>query len=193
MVWAVPGRAQRVIGSCLIAGALVFAGSPGVSAAESGPCRGASAPLHTVQVHVVGRQAQRETGIKVVADLASDELGRVSGELVAGRGRQRLEVLSWCRLWSGGRGSGETESVLHVLGLAADASGDDRLVRLDLKPPEAEFDGSWKVRVRVRPVDDEHAHSSLATASDEHDDGGWQSLTGEGWLAATRVRVAVDR
>ena len=182
------------IGVSAVVGVMVFSAASHVSSAELGPCRGASSPLHTVLVHVVGRQAQRETGIKVVGDLASDELGRVSGELVVGRGRQRLEVLSWCRLWSGGRENGETAGVLHVLGVAADGSGGDQLVRLDLKSPEGDSNGPWKVRVRVRPVqDDEHAHSSLATSTDEHDDGGWESLTGEGWLAATRVRVAVDR
>lgn len=190
MVSAAQGRWRHVIAAALAAGALTFACSADVSAVESGSCRGASAPLRTVQVHVVGRQAQRDVGVKVVAELASDELGRVSGELVVGRGRQRLEVLAWCRLWSGGRGADEVEGVLHVLGVAA-----DRLVRLDVKAPEDDQEGSWKVRVRTRASHHEGTSEVIAETRESNDgeEVGWTSLTGEGWLAANRVRISVGR
>ncbi len=148
---------------------------------ESGPCRGASAPLQSVLAHVVGRQARQS--IKVVAHLESDVEGVVSGELKVGQGTQELVVTEWCRLWAGGSGAGaggeDEAGVVHVLGAAMDTSGNEKLVRVDVNPEEG-----GRVRVRTRLL----AHDGSRTEpADEH--GGWVSLTGEGWLNATRVRI----
>ncbi len=172
--------------ACAVAGVVMVA-TTGVASAEhiSGPCGGASAPSHQVLAHVVGRQAQKTT--KVVALVESDNDGRVSGELVVGRGPSQVLVNEWCRIWSGGSSSAEDSGVVHVLGTVTRPDGREAYVQLDIRPNEG-----GRIRVRTRPVTGHGGHSSSAGESVseiEEGHGGWVSLTGEGWIPVTRVRI----
>lgn len=161
-----------------------------------GPCGGASAPSQGIQVHVVGRQARAST--KVIGHFESDSTGGVTGELIVGSGADRIEVRRFCRIWIGGQRDPDGD-VVHVLGLIDDPDRGETYVRLDLRGADG------VVRVRSRPVGHGPVSSERSMAGeeldhgddhgDEHGDdhgdehgGGWSSLTGEGWLNATRIR-----
>lgn len=153
-----------------------------------GPCGGASAPSQGIQVHVVGRQARAST--KVIGHFESDSTGGVTGELIVGSGADRVEVRRFCRIWIGGQRDPDGV-VVHVLGLIGDPHLGETYVRLDLRGADG------VVRVRSRPVGHGSASPERSMADeeldhgDDHGDdhgGGWSSLTGEGWLNATRVR-----
>lgn len=150
-----------------------------MSITRGGPCEGASAPSHAIAAHVVGREAQRT--IKVIAHFESDQNGQVMGELIVGQGAKRIEVTNWCRMWVGGKNT-EDSGVVHVLGTSVDALGRETYVQVDMRSSEG-----GRVRVRTRAMsqhdDDHHA----VAAEEEH--GGWKSLTGEGWLSATQIRI----
>lgn len=158
---------------------LVGSAASGAESGESsGPCGGASAPSLQVLAHVVGKSAKSTT--KVIAHFESDIVGRVTGELAVGRGVARVEATSWCRLWSGGK-TEEESGVIHVLGTTTSADGVDMFLQVDIRSTDG-----GRIRVRTRRIS---GHSEEHSATDDSH-GGWVSLTGEGWLRLTRLRVA---
>jgi hypothetical protein len=153
------------------AAALAAAAVPPVSAATTGgPCRGQTTANWRMDVLLVGRQSVSRT--KLVAHIQSAADGSVSGELILGRGDQRMYVDSWCRLW------GEGDENVHAIGVRTLPDGARELVRIDVSTDEG-----VKARVRTRPELHESGHESGA------DHAGWQTVTGEGWLAPTRARI----
>lgn len=191
---------RRAIVPVLVATSIVAAGT-GAHAAPAGPCRGESLGGRRVDALVVGARSHEFT--KMIFGVTTSPEGSVGGQLILHRGPARLTVTSWCRLWVGGEGRVEEShaDVVHILGEATFADGSTQYVRVDVSP-------EGRVRVRARAVTggdhgddhgDDHSgghdsgHVSLATTGDDgHDDsvhGGWHSLTGEGWLSATRARI----
>ena len=164
-------------------GGLVIASistSQAMSISRGGPCGGASAPSHAITAHVVGREAQRT--LKVIAHFDSDQNGKVIGELIVGQGVKRIEVTNWCRIWVGGKNA-EDSGVIHVLGTSFDTIGRETYVQVDVRSSEG---GRMRVRTRAMSQHDDE-HQVAPSAEEEH--GGWKSLTGEGWLTTTRLRV----
>jgi hypothetical protein len=158
-------------GILAVAAALAATAVPPVSAAHTGgPCRGESTANWRMDVLLVGRQSMTDT--KLVVHLQSAADGSVSGELILGRGEQRMYVHSWCRLW------GEDDESVHAIGVRTLPDGARELVRIDVSTGEG-----LRARVRTRPESHESGHGSVA----EH--AGWQTVTGEGWLTPTRARV----
>lgn len=159
--------------------ALVAVGPTGFTRAESigGPCNGESSPSRRIEAHVVGRDSRN--GMKIVLHVESDQSGSVAGKLIFERGGLRFSIADWCRLWVGGERSGAShEGVVHVLGTQKLSDGASRLIRIDVMSGEG-----GRVRVRSRSGG---THESLAASESEH---GWTSLTGEGWLQLTRLRM----
>lgn len=151
---------------------------------RGGPCEGASAPSHKVQVHVVGKQAQQS--IKVIGEFESDIRGAVTGELIVGRGKNQLIVTHWCRVWTSKETSSGHSSVTHLLGVTTSADSREMYARVDLRSEEG-----GKVRVRVRDKAGHDSHDVEVLEEDQH--GGWESVTGEGWLSVTRLRIVNAR
>lgn len=149
-----------------------------VSISRGGPCGGASAPSQVLQAHVVGQKAKGT--LKVVAHFESDSYGDVQGELILGQREQRIEVTNWCRIWIGGKNA-EDSGVIHVLGTSVDTIGREIYVQVDVRSSEG-----GRIRVRTRVLSQ---HTADIAAADEEEHGGWKSLTGEGWLTTTRLRV----
>lgn len=149
-----------------------------MSSSSGGLCGGASAPSHQVHAHVVGANARNAT--KVIAHFESDTNGVVRGALIVGQGNLRLEVTSWCRMWSGGKG-GHDAGVFHILGTTFDREGHEMFVQVDVRRSEG-----GRLRVRTRATSQHDDHSSVVI---DEDHGGWQTLTGEGWLSASRLRI----
>lgn len=191
---------RGVVVPVLVATSIVAAGT-GAKAAPAGPCRGESLGGRRVDALVVGSRSHEFT--KMIFGVTSSPEGSVNGQLILHRGPARETVTSWCRLWVGGEGRGEVShgDVVHILGEATFSDGSRQYVRVDVSP-------EGRVRVRARAVTgddlgddhgDDHSgghdsgHVSVAaTGDDGHDDavhGGWRSLTGEGWISATRARI----
>lgn len=147
---------------------------------RGGPCGGASAPSQKVQVHVVGKQA-RQT-VKVIGHFESDVDGDVIGGLIVGQGALQLEVTNWCRIWTSEKTSSGLDSVTHIVGTKTDADGREVFVRVDVRTDEG-----GKVRVRTRATSGHDSHVEASEADEEH--GGWKSVTGEGWVSVTRLRL----
>lgn len=165
------------LGGCAIA---PISTSHAMSITRGGPCGGATAPSHVIAAHVVGREAQRT--IKVIAHFESDQNGQVMGELIVGQGTKRIEVTNWCRMWVGGKNA-EDNGVVHVLGTSVDAHGGETYVQVDVRTSEG-----GRVRVRTR-AKSQHDDDHQVASAEEEEHGGWKSLTGEGWLYVSRVRV----
>ena len=147
---------------------------------SGGPCEGASAPSQKVQVHVVGKQS-RQT-MKVIGNFESDVDGKLIGGLIVGQGALKLEVTNWCRIWIGEKMSSEPSSVTHILGIATQSDGQEIYVRVDMRADEG-----GKVRVRTRATAGHDSHVGETEVDNEH--GGWKSVTGEGWLSVSRLRL----
>lgn len=163
--------------------ALIVAGPTGSAHAEhvGGPCNGQSLPLRRIEAHIVGRESRLAP--KVVVHVESDESGAVVGKLILERGTERVSVVDWCRVWAGGEeGESSHSGVLHLLGTAVARNGSQRLIRVDVMPNEG-----GKIRVRSRSV---VADTHVDSGQDGH---GWISLTGEGWLALSRLRLGDAR
>lgn len=159
--------------------ALIVASPTGFASAEGagGPCNGNTTPLQRIEAHLIGKASR--TAPKVIVHVESNADGVITGELVFERGRDRVLVERWCRLWSGGNeGESSHEGVVHLLGTDTQRDGTQRLVRVDVKSSEG-----GKVRVRTRSLS--HGGHSESVES-EH---GWTSLTGEGWLPLSRLRI----
>ena len=148
---------------------------------RGGPCEGASAPSQKVQVHVVGKQARQS--IKVIGDFESGSQGAVTGELIVGQGKNQLVVTNWCRVWTSKETSSGHSSVTHLLGISTSVDGREMYAQVDLRSEEG-----GKVRVRTREIKSHDSHEVEALAEDQHE--GWKSITGEGWLAVTKLRIA---
>lgn len=147
---------------------------------QGGPCGGASAPSQKVHVHVVGQKSRQS--MKLIGHFESDYAGDVVGELIVGRGKDHLVVTNWCRVWTSHETTSGHSSVLHVLGTVSSLDGRAMYVRVDLRSEEG-----GKVRVRVREKSGHDVHTAKDSATDEH--GSWTSITGEGWLSTTRLRL----
>lgn len=183
---------RRAIVPVLVATSIVATGTD-ARAVPAGPCRGESLGGRRVDALVVGARSHEST--KMIFGVTSSPEGSVGGHLILHRGPARLTVTSWCRLWVGGEGRGQEShgDVVHVLGEVTLADGSRNYVRVDVSP-----EGRVRVRVRAFAGDDhggghDGGHVSVAVSGDDgHDDtvhGGWRSLTGEGWLSATRARI----
>lgn len=179
---------RHALASLVVAAAIVGTSSEGVGA-KGGPCSGESLGGRRVDALLVGKPSTRST--KLVVHLSTTPDGTVSGSLVLGRGAERLEVTTWCRLWQGGEGESSHSDVTHAIGEAMFPDGVSRYVRVDVTDSEG-----GRARVRTRNMSGgghESDHSATSDAS-EHDDsahGGWTSITGEGWLALTRARIGM--
>lgn len=152
--------------------ALVVASPTGFASAEGegGPCNGKTTPSQRIEAHLVGKASRIVP--KVIMHVESNADGVITGELVFERGLDRVSVVNWCRLWSGGEGgTAGHEGVVHVLGTETRRDGTQRLIRVDVKNSEG-----GEVRVRTRSLSHETEH-------------GWTSLTGEGWLSLVRLRI----
>lgn len=147
---------------------------------RGGPCGGASAPSQKVQVHVVGKQARQN--VKVIGNFESDVDGDVIGGLIVGQGGLQLEVTNWCRIWTSETTASGLDSVTHMVGTKTDVDGREIFVRVDVRTDEG-----GKVRVRTRATSGHDSHVEATEADEEH--GGWKSVTGEGWISVTRLRV----
>lgn len=158
-------------GILAVAAALAATAVPPVSAATTGgPCRGESTANWRMDVLLVGRKSASDT--KLIAHIQSAADGSASGELILGRGEQRMYVDSWCRLW------GEGDESVHAIGVRTLPDGARELVRIDVSTDEG-----VKARVRTRPESHETGHESGL------DHAGWRTVTGEEWLTPTRARI----
>lgn len=179
---------HNALKSVLVAAAIVATSTEGVGA-KGGPCAGESLGGRRVDALLVGKPSTRST--KLVVHLFTTSDGAVSGSLVLGRGAERLEVTTWCRLWEGGEGEGSHSDVTHAIGEAMFPDGVRRYVRVDVTGSEG-----GRARVRTRNMSGgghESGHSSTIDASEDDDSahGGWTSMTGEGWLTLTRARIGM--
>lgn len=159
--------------------ALIVASPTGFASAEGegGPCNGKTTSSQRIEAHLVGKASR--TSPKVIVHVESNADGVITGELVFERGRDRVLVGRWCRLWSGGEGGAAGhEGVVHVLGTETRRDGTQHLIRVDVTNSEG-----GEVRVRTRSLSHGGHSESVET---EH---GWTSLTGEGWLPLSRLRI----
>lgn len=156
----------------------VVAGPTALASAEGhgGPCNGESSPRLGLAAHHVGAGARNAP--RVIVHASSNERGDVVGKLVFERGDERMSMSDWCRMWGEGESGEREEGVVHLLGLRRSRDGSEWFVRVDVKQSEG-----GRIRVMTRPVD------SGGHASANEPSHGWQSMTGEGWLDANRVRI----
>lgn len=177
---------RRAIVPVLVAAAIVATSTEGVGA-KGGPCSGESLGGRRVDAMLVGKPSVQST--KLIVHLATTPDGAVSGTLILGRGTERLEVTSWCRLWEGGEGESAHSDVVHAIGEATFSDGIRRYVRVDVTGSEG-----GRVRVRTKNIsggghDSGHSSTSETTEHDDSGHGGWTALTGKGWLPLTRARI----
>lgn len=172
-----------------VATAAVATSTANVGAAgEGGPCRGRTVASRRVDALLVGGRSGNST--KLIVHLSTTSEGMVGGTLVLGRGSSRLEVTTWCRLWEGSEGDGDHGDMAHAIGEAVFPDGVKRYVRVDVAS-----DSGGRARIRTKAMSGgghDGGHSTDGHQASEHDDeghGGWQSLTGEGWLSLTKARI----
>jgi hypothetical protein len=121
-----------------------------------GMCNGRSDANVSVNAHANGRP----NGVpKYILNIATDEEGNPYGVLILGRGRDRLIVEDFCRLWQHLPGQpvgpcGREEDIgvtnVHAVGITMLPDGQEVLVRTDVR----ENDEGMFFRVRYRALED---------------------------------------
>ena len=144
------------------------------SSGLTGPCRGHTQSNYKIQAIEVGRSLRANS--KLVLAVETDIVGKPEGTLIFGQQSGRIEVSSWCRLWQSSGGE-----ITHLLGFWNDQSGEEALIRIDVKSSE-----TMAFRLRSRLISISGHRSDEYRGEDE--DEGWTLLTGEGWLPLTRLR-----
>lgn len=180
---------RSTVGVFALAVATTVFGSAGqlVAAEHGGPCRGESQPNRRIEAHLVG--AGSRTKPKIVLHIGSAANGAIEGKLVLGRGSERISLENWCRIWGAGGESDHDhdsagddgtvhEGMVHVLGTETRPDGTQRYIRVDIGAEEG-----GRIRVMTRSIGHD---TKMGGGSDGH---GWQSLTGEGWLRLSRMRI----
>lgn len=184
------GVVVAVAATGLLAVADASAAAPGLP----GMCNGRSDPNVVVNAHANGTP-------KYIVNLSTDPAGHPTGVLILGKGRDRLYVEQFCRLWQHlpgqepGHGGEADEpdgaTIVHAVGIGTLRDGTQVLVRTDLRGADH---GSF-FRVRYQPMGGGHdnAGDEPAVVDDghDHDDEGWIRVPAEGWLALDRLKVRV--
>ena len=165
--------------------------------ATPGMCNGRSDENMLINAHARG-------GTKYIFNVSTDERGHPSGDLIVGRGKTRLHVDDFCRVWQhidglepGGHGDGHGScganlssgaTVVHAVGTGRLDDGSPILVRTDAR----ETDKGMFYRVRYRKMGS-HTHEATAHADEQGCSGeDWVSLTaGHGWPSLDFLEVQV--
>lgn len=172
-----------------------------------GMCNGRTDANLSVNAHANG---PRGDAPKYILNISSDSLENISGVLILGQGRDRLEVTEWCRLWhhlpdqpygdcDDEQDTGSTN--VHAVGIATLRDGQEVLVRTDVREND---EGLW-FRVRYRAMGDhdgedgedggcEDGGDGCGDGGGGHEEGGcedegWTKVPEEGWLALDKLKV----
>lgn len=153
---------------------------------SNGLCGGESTPLLHLRANATGRHSREIP--KVIIGLSSDVVGSVRGNLIFERGKYRLQVLQWCRLWVGNKTRDNSDTV-HAVGIFTNPNGSISLLRADVR-----YYPTTALRLRTRPLQHED-HMGVLNASNEEDEehAGWASVVDQKWIPLTHVRVQLGK
>ena len=194
---AIIGLVAGVVTMGLSARSTALAEEPGLP----GMCNGRSDANVVLNAHANGKPSEVP---KYILNLWTDASGHPFGVLVLGKGKDRLEVTDWCRLWlhqpgdtpegggqcEGDEGHDPNEDMVnaHAVGIGW-KDGQKILVRTDVRSNE---DGMF-FRVRYRVMEQHHdddGHLDAAAHEDEEDcEGGWTREPQEGWHPLKQLKV----
>jgi hypothetical protein len=173
---------------------------------EPGMCNGRTDSNVGVNAHANGRPSEVP---KYILNLSTDDLGAPNGTLVVGRGKGRLLVQEWCRMWlhqpgseSGGHCSGDEghdpdEDIVnaHAVGIAW-YKGERVLVRTDVREHDvrkhdvSEHEDKREFRLRYRAIGQHHEDETSAAEEDDGcGDESWTRIPTEGWYPLDRLKV----
>jgi len=191
------------LGLCAVVAVCGLIAANAISAEDSplpGMCKGRSDANLVVNIH-----AQDP---KFILNLSTDTLGVPYGVLILEKGRERLYVDLFCRVWTHlpGQTTGEecegephpTQSseshgstVAHAVGMGALHDGTPVLVRADAR----ETEGGKFFRVRYKTMQSHEGHGeNLITPSahedhNEDEDEGWTRIPAEGWAPLKLLKI----
>lgn len=191
---------SRLSASLFAAALAAVAGlMPGAAVAQAeelpGMCNGRSDAGVVLIAHANGRPG---IAPKYILNVTTDETGLPTGTLVLDRGRSRLLVEDWCRVWrhlpgqpTGGcedeaAGDVEGAATAHAVGTGRLRDGRDVLVRTDVRRTD---EGSF-FRVRYRLLGSQDHDAEVVAAEDGGcEDEAWTRIPAEGWYPLDQMQL----